>query len=535
MTDAPPSFDLTHEPWLPCLRLDGKREAVGLRDALLRAHEFRELRDVSPLVTVALHRLLLAIIHRVYDPQTLDDWQWLWRAGRFDPVPLVTYLDQWRERFDLFHPERPFYQDARLVDEVNDVSGVARLTTGTQPIDTLFDHQICPYRREEVWPILTAPEAARLLVAIQCYAISGGAGYRQTVLARGISFLPLGGNLFETLLLNTMPPEERGSEFFNRDSTPSWESNETGTNGNRRPRGYLDYLTAQSRRILFDATAEAGKQLIRHFRFKMGRTLELPEGCYEPTAAYRIRPAERALQFEAGRALWRDSHVLLHLRRSAGNADEFRGPAVIAFVQRLVADAILTDRTEVSLIAAGLRNENAKIFFWRLETLPLPLRSLTLDGVRQEVAEANGRAEQAAKHLIKAVKVVADYLLTAGTRSPDAAAVTKLADHLAPEPLYWSRLETPFRTFFRALAAAAGNDEAVARCQADWVIHSVRPAAERAFEESAGRIGTSARDLRAIAAGRDKLRRGLNKVCEHHRRFQNDEAGRTHEYAKHFE
>ena len=39
------SFDLTTQPWIPCLRLDGTAVELSLLDALVHAHELREVRD----------------------------------------------------------------------------------------------------------------------------------------------------------------------------------------------------------------------------------------------------------------------------------------------------------------------------------------------------------------------------------------------------------------------------------------------------------------------------------------------------------
>jgi len=102
------SFDLISEPWVPCVGRDGQAVELGLQDVLVRAHELRELGGESPLVTAALHRLLLVVLHRVFGSADYDAWYALWQAGRFDPTVLDAYFAQWRERFDLFHPARPF-------------------------------------------------------------------------------------------------------------------------------------------------------------------------------------------------------------------------------------------------------------------------------------------------------------------------------------------------------------------------------------------------------------------------------------------
>ncbi|MBU0608857.1 MAG: type I-E CRISPR-associated protein Cse1/CasA, partial [Armatimonadetes bacterium] len=88
------SFNLLHEPWIPVLLSaadsagPGGQRQMGLAEVLIRAHEIREIADPSPLVTVALHRLLLAVLHRVFAPTDERAWEQLWRAGRLPEAPL---------------------------------------------------------------------------------------------------------------------------------------------------------------------------------------------------------------------------------------------------------------------------------------------------------------------------------------------------------------------------------------------------------------------------------------------------------------
>lgn len=78
-----PHFNLVDEPWIPCLMLeDNTREELSLGGVFARSREIRELYDPSPLVTVSLHRLLLAILHRNFGPRNLDAWRDLWVRGQ---------------------------------------------------------------------------------------------------------------------------------------------------------------------------------------------------------------------------------------------------------------------------------------------------------------------------------------------------------------------------------------------------------------------------------------------------------------------
>ena len=58
------SFNLIEEKWLPCVMLDNSLKDLSLRDVLTDATKIRELVGDSPPITIALHRLFLAILHR---------------------------------------------------------------------------------------------------------------------------------------------------------------------------------------------------------------------------------------------------------------------------------------------------------------------------------------------------------------------------------------------------------------------------------------------------------------------------------------
>lgn len=79
-------FNLIDMDWIPCTDLDGKSVLYGIQNTLLKAHELREVCDESPLVTVALHRLLLAVLYRAYEgPSDMAAWRLLYHQGRFAP------------------------------------------------------------------------------------------------------------------------------------------------------------------------------------------------------------------------------------------------------------------------------------------------------------------------------------------------------------------------------------------------------------------------------------------------------------------
>ena len=40
----------------------------------------------------------------------LERWSALWQLGHFPAEPVRDYLEQWKDRFWLFHPTHPFWQ-----------------------------------------------------------------------------------------------------------------------------------------------------------------------------------------------------------------------------------------------------------------------------------------------------------------------------------------------------------------------------------------------------------------------------------------
>lgn len=110
-------FNLIDEEWIPCITLDGRSKEFGIQDTLLKAHELREICDDSPLVTVSIHRLLLAILYRAFQgPTGMGQWKALFASASFNGNKSITeYLDKdkWYDRFFLFDDDHPFMQVAK--------------------------------------------------------------------------------------------------------------------------------------------------------------------------------------------------------------------------------------------------------------------------------------------------------------------------------------------------------------------------------------------------------------------------------------
>jgi CRISPR system Cascade subunit CasA len=105
------TFSLLTEPWIPLIDPEGQCVQGSLRDALLNPQRWRSINGSTPIETLSLYRLLLAICHRAIgpDPDPRVDLLDSWPTNK-----LEGYLQQWEDHFDLLHPSTPFLQVAAL-------------------------------------------------------------------------------------------------------------------------------------------------------------------------------------------------------------------------------------------------------------------------------------------------------------------------------------------------------------------------------------------------------------------------------------
>ncbi|MGH9943936.1 MAG: type I-E CRISPR-associated protein Cse1/CasA [Pyrinomonadaceae bacterium] len=503
-----PEFNLIEQPWLPCLRPDGRAEDLSLRDVLTRAHELREMFDSSPLVTVALHRFLLALLHRAHDgPTSIEAWRALWSFSQFDAEHINRYLDQWSRRFDLFDVKRPFYQ-MRLPEDVkaHPVQALCHETaSGNNP--TLFDHS-----HAGVPLALTPAAAARQLIAFQSFALGGGVSqpfnFSDAMLARGYTLLAQGDNLFETLMLNLLvytnarpfPRLDDGGD------QPAWEVERPPTpdRAGTQPRGYVDYLTFQSRRVCLLPDSDGTVR-----RCQIQQNLKLPEqGVLDPFKAYKRdeKTGFRPFTLQPAKALWRDSHALFEeVSDAAKRPDIFNH---LARVEQLRRDGKIEARPVYSFAVYGLATEPGQnlVHLWQHERLPLPLGYLTDAALRRALRDALFLAEETAKILHGGARTLARYVLApeAGEGGePDKDAVKRLVESFRPGLLYWPRLEPEFRQFLVQLAEDREEDEdgdvSYGRRELPHWAGVLERRARGAFREMSGGVGTTARTLKAAA------------------------------------
>lgn len=128
---------------------------------LANAPNLREITCETAIQSTAILPVALAVLHSVFGPRDFDAWHALWQARAFDMSRIDDYLDRWRERFDLFHAERPFMQmpDARV-----DAKSMIHLIHPIGNTGALFSHV-----NDASGIKLSPAEAARYLLAARCF------------------------------------------------------------------------------------------------------------------------------------------------------------------------------------------------------------------------------------------------------------------------------------------------------------------------------------------------------------------------------
>ena len=103
-------------------KMTGSEEMVSLPEAMIHAHEYRDLCGDTPEQDMAVLRLLLAVLHTIFSKmdengqnnvidtptQARKRWRALWEKGYFKEDVIRTYLEKYHERFWLFHDQYPF-------------------------------------------------------------------------------------------------------------------------------------------------------------------------------------------------------------------------------------------------------------------------------------------------------------------------------------------------------------------------------------------------------------------------------------------
>jgi CRISPR system Cascade subunit CasA len=334
-------FNLVDEPWIPVLATTGPCRQVSLREAFTSADDVVSITGDLPTQSVALLRLLLAILHRAVDgPRTIAEWtsvrdDWGSTTGRVD-----RYLTQHHDRFWLCHPVHPFMQVPDLHTANDDVSELSRIICDGPGTSTFISTRL-----GSALDTLTWPEAARWLIHAQAYDLSGiksgavgdprvkgGKGYPiGTGWAGQIgAIFQVGNNLRDTLLRNLVVAEVCGLERVDVDGDlPVWERapltelperwrrGRDSDQAYRTPTGPVDLYTWPSRRVRLVGTAQEATGVVLA---QGDRATPQNRHTLEPMSAWRYSEPQTKklgldtympLKHDPDRSWWRGLEALL--------------------------------------------------------------------------------------------------------------------------------------------------------------------------------------------------------------------------------
>ncbi|GAA5785385.1 type I-E CRISPR-associated protein Cse1/CasA [Chitiniphilus shinanonensis] len=498
------AFNLLDEPWLPVRLSDGQVRDLGLLEVFQRVGDITALAETAPPSLIAQHRLLLAIVHRVL---TASQGRWKdsdrkrWFLEGLPVATITDYLERWRDRFWLFHPQQPFMQVAALAqaDETRDklkpwTQISLASANGNTPV--VFDHH-CDAEPSA----LDAAQAIRALLGflqftpgglVKIFRDSDKAG----PLANTAAVLPLGETLMQTLCLGLHPPA--GADV---DDAPTWErppltvarlrgdpTHATGPN---------DRYTRLTRAVLLQPDDD-GK--VRWIRFAAGEALADDAQVPDPMASYRMGTnGPVRLSFTEGRVFWRDLPALLP--DAAGQAAK---PAAVLGTATNLNE--LLGRAGQPLLVAGLASDQAKLLRWRADRLFLPSTLLTSPDCAQLLRMQVRLAEDLFTDLRKiATGMYADLQPDSGNKDTWARA-RAMFDAGPPTAVYFASAE---RTLERLMTLLSQGE--IEQADACWS-QALLNAAQAAWRAACAGLGRSSRALLAEVRAHPRLLRRLKPL-----------------------
>lgn len=272
-------FCLLDQPWIMVNTADLNPKPVSLIEVMTHAQDYISLSGETPTQDAAIFRLLLAMALTVfyrYDEDNqekelsekndseavdvLERWKAYWDRGCFPEEAIKTYLEAYRERFYLFHPQTPFYQVNGMYEKKYGTECPAKCLMGNlkESRNPATRHHFSMAEGKELEK-LSYGEAARWLIHLNAYGANvvskdnvpgtkepvgvGRQGQLGMVMLKGET-------LFRSLMLNLCPL--RDSMDLWGLPNPTWEKEVCMEQGKRiaPPDNLPELYTIQSRRIL---------------------------------------------------------------------------------------------------------------------------------------------------------------------------------------------------------------------------------------------------------------------------------------------
>lgn len=467
-------FNLLREPWIRVMVDDCAVTEKSLTDVLVQAHTFQRLSGELPTQDYAILRLLLAVLHTVFErmdengkeamleteQEALLRWKALWQQGSFPAEAIKKYLSKYENRFWLFHPETPFYQvpaanvgteytAGKLIGELSRSSNKAKL-------------RLMMNRQADS---ASYSEAARWLVSVNGFDDSStkvGTGTGKAWLGQLGNIYAEGDNLFQTLMLNMVMLKD-GKELWEEPNQPIWEKPQITKITEKKvlpraivPENLAELLTLQSRRLLlrrengvvvgyndvggdFFENASVVPEQMTLWRYQMDK-----KGIRLPMAMPATHSPERQV--------WRDFEKIFSLNE--------KRPGVVLWMQRLERNRCI-ERGMARFRTVGVRYDSKGASIVDVISDYVDFRSNLLDELGEPwvrmVERQIGKIEEAAK----AISHLAANLVKAEGGKEESAVQNAKRE-------YYGRIDIPFREWFLSLNSESEADDAQVEAEIKW-------------------------------------------------------------------
>ncbi len=490
------SFNLVDEAWIPVLTLQGERKEVSLKEVLLNAEKFREIDDGSPLVTIALYRFLLAVLHRALEGPSDIAVAAKWYKEGFPKNKIEEYLENWYDRFDLFHPEHPFYQTPEIVNPDYKDEWL-RLTSTEGPYNTnsLFNET----RRKQYVKFCVSgkpSEVARQLIQHSSFALDGmirRPAFRQksSPLIDLAIVLVKGENLRETFLLNLPPYNEKSDSPIWEREPIKWKALNQKDAPLRAAKGVADLYTWPSRTFYIDPQEFKNHNEIQQIYYACGTDFDSGKNAVvDPMICYRTdkKKGVLPLRLRLEKSFWRDYQSLYNSTVNHNTA-----PIVVTHALKLLDRVSNNYSPSLAIFGLSKSGSGQKISDQRMESFGL-LSNFAEEELYDFFLRVIQEAEISQKSLNTSIWNLARYLLSAGDRSLDTNDIDKLRNSFPHNMIYWSHMERAFHRFLSKLKP--GFDEA--NVKLFWKTEQIA-ALDKAWGAVALATGNDARALRALS------------------------------------
>lgn len=511
-------FNLLEEPWIRVRTPECTLKEVSLTDALLHAHEYAGLAGELPTQDVAVLRLLLAVLQTVFyrvDPEgnpspledeeeALDRWGQLWQKKQLPEKPILEYLAAWRDRFWLFHPERPFYQvlEAQIGTEYR-----------AEKLNGEISESENKYRLFQSYSgtkkdSLTYSQAARWLLYLNGFDDSSSKPKKKGLPKIGVSwlgkiglFLARGNTLAETLLLNLVLLKD-GQELW-APPRPYWELNQPRS-GERTeiplPDNQAALLTLQSRRIFLHR--EEGR--VTGYRLIGGDFFERENAFCEqmtiwnnPSKKKNVPLAYAPLCHDPAKQLWREFPFAFTVNPRA------HIPGIVQWLIALRAYIGKDTVLQFESVCAVYGAENSFVTDAFADTLTF--HRAVLDTANAEVRSKITQEVLSCEEIARAVGDLAEEVAKSagGQAAPETARAR-----------FYFAIDQPFRRWLAALDPEEDIDEAVLawRSQAKRIARQVG----QALVEEAGPSALMGRCVKAKKGNKElKVYHAAPKAFNH--------------------